>query len=596
MKLQEKIKVLFTKTELSKLLLIFLGILLMGFFEVIGVSAVIPFVAVVISPESIYENIYLYEIYSYFNFQSEQSFIVFLGLLVIGAMFITNFYIAYMISVITYFSNMQCHFIAVRLLENYLMRPYDFFLNKNTSELTKNIFVEVGRATNGFIMQSLNVLSKIIITSFLVFLLILVNPLIAFIVAIILGSSYFIIYQIAKKRLQKLGEATTKGNYSFYKAISQAFSGIKDIKLHGLEKDFVRHFEVPSKKLSIYAAQKKIITSIPRYLLEVIAFGGIIGIIIAVVLTTPPEKTNTIMPIISLYIVAGYRLLPALQGIYSGVGAMKYDYPALELVINDFESSKHVEIKEKNNESILFKEKLEISDLSFQYLNSEKLVLDKLNLVIYPNTTVGIVGSTGSGKTTLIDIILGLLKQKLGSIFVDGIELGTKNIHTWQENIGYVPQSIYLTDDSIEANIAFASPPNEIDKAMIIKVAKMANLHDFITTLPSQYETIVGERGARLSGGQIQRIGIARALYNNPSVLILDEATSSLDNITENTIMDSIEDLSHKKTIIMIAHRISTLKGCDIIHLMSNGKIIESGTYDDLINHSETFKKMAKNL
>jgi len=596
MKLQEKIKVLFTKTELSKLTLIFIGILLMGFFEVIGVSAVIPFVAVVISPEIIYENIYLYEIYNYFNFQSEQSFLVFLGFLVIGAMFITNLYIAYMVSVITYFSNMQCHFIAVRLLENYLMRQYDFFLNKNTSELSKNIFVEVGRATNGFIMQSLNVLSKIIITSFLVFLLILVNPLMAFLVVTILGSSYFIIYQIAKRRLQKLGEATTKGNYSFYKAINQAFSGIKDIKLHSLEKEFVRRFEVPSKKLSGYAAQKKIITSIPRYLLEVIAFGGVIGIIITVVLTTPPEKTNTIMPIISLYILAGYRLLPALQGIYSGVGAMKYDYPALELVINDFESSKRVDIKEKNNESILFKEKLEIRDLSFQYENSENLVLDKLNLVIYPNTTVGIVGSTGSGKTTLVDIILGLLKQKLGSIFIDGLELDTKNIHCWQENIGYVPQSIYLTDDSIEANIAFASPPNKIDKAMIVKVAKMANLHEFITTLPGQYDTVVGERGARLSGGQIQRIGIARALYNNPSVLILDEATSSLDNITENTIMDSIGDLSHKKTIIMIAHRISTLKGCDIIYLMSNGKIIESGTYDDLINRSEIFKKMAKNL
>jgi ATP-binding cassette, subfamily B, bacterial PglK len=595
MKLLDKIKILFTKSELSKLALIFLGILLMGIFEVVGVSAIFPFIAVVISPESIYENVYLYEVYSYFNFQSEQSFIVFLGFLVIVTMFITNLYMAYMVSVITYFSNMQCHFISVRLLENYLMQNYNFFLNKNPSELTKNILVEVGRASKGFIMQSLIVFSKLIITFFLVLLLILVNPLMASIVATVLGGAYFLIYQIAKRRLQKLGEATSKRSYSFYKAINQAFAGIKDIKLHSLEKEFVRSFEIPSKELSGYAAQKTIITSIPRYLLEVIAFGGVIGIIIALILITPPGNDNTIIPIISLYVLAGYRLMPALQQIYSGIGAMKYDYPALELIILDFENSNIAAVKETNEVSISFKEKLEISELSFQYENSEKLVLDKLNLVVYPNTTVGIVGSTGSGKTTLVDIILGLLIQKSGSIFIDGLNLDKKTFHGWQEKIGYVPQSIYLTDDTIEANIAFASPSNEIDNDMIVKAAKMANLHEFITSLPDQYKTFVGERGVRLSGGQIQRIGIARALYDNPSVLILDEATSSLDNVTENIIMGSIGDLSHKKTIIMIAHRLSTLKECDVIHFMNNGKVIESGTYEYLVNNSMEFKKMTKN-
>jgi HlyD family secretion protein len=209
---------------------------------------------------------------------------------------------------------------------------------------------------------------------------------------------------------------------------------------------------------------------------------------------------------------------------------------------------------------------------------------------------VGLVGSTGCGKTTLIDIILGLLTPESGKISLDDIEINSNNKSGWQKQIGYVPQSIYLTDDTIIANIAFAIPYGEISSERVEKAAKMANLHDFIEKLPDQYETFVGERGIRLSGGQRQRIGIARALYHNPNVLILDEATSSLDAITENVIMDAIHNLSHKKTIIMIAHRLSTVKECDVIHFISDGRIIDSGTYQHLIVHNKEFKKMAKNL
>ncbi|SVE62223.1 uncharacterized protein METZ01_LOCUS515077, partial [marine metagenome] len=228
---------------------------------------------------------------------------------------------------------------------------------------------------------------------------------------------------------------------------------------------------------------------------------------------------------------------------------VKFNRPAFETLVRDFSSSMNEKVKQIKSAKIPFKDKFEISQLSFSYENSDTKTLDKLNLTVYPNTTVGIVGSTGAGKTTLIDLILGLLVPESGSISLDGVEINKHNISAWQNNIGYVPQSIYLTDDTIEANIAFAKSRDEINIDKAIKAAKMANLHEFITTLPEQFKTFVGERGVRLSGGQRQRIGIARALYHDPKVLVLDEATSSLDGITENAIMDAINNLSHKKTI-----------------------------------------------
>ena len=235
-------------------------------------------------------------------------------------------------------------------------------------------------------------------------------------------------------------------------------------------------------------------------------------------------------------------------------------------------------------------------EVSFSYQKSDLPVLNKIDLNMEHNTTVGLVGATGSGKTTLVDILLGLLTPETGSIRVDGKEIDKKNLSAWQKNLGYVPQSIYLTDDTVEKNIAFAVSEEEIDSKQVKIAAQMANLDEFIQTLPEKYQTIVGERGVRLSGGQRQRIGIARALYHNPRVLVLDEATSALDGITENAIMDAIHNLSHKKTIIMIAHRLSTVKECDVIHMMKEGEIIESGIYKELINKNEEFKKMANTL
>jgi ABC-type multidrug transport system fused ATPase/permease subunit len=305
-------------------------------------------------------------------------------------------------------------------------------------------------------------------------------------------------------------------------------------------------------------------------------------------------NANEVIPILSLYAFAGYRLMPALQQIYGGMTAVKYNMPALQLIIKDLRECDNTTTNKKDLVgSVAFKKSLYLESINFCYEGTNKNILTNLNLEIQCRTTVGIVGSTGSGKTTLVDIVLGLLTQNSGNIFVDNIQINSDNISLWQEHLGYVPQSIFLTDDTIERNIAFSLSDSEIDSSKIKKASKIAELDSFINELPNKYKTYVGERGVRLSGGQRQRIGIARALYNNPDLLVFDEATSSLDGVTENAIVDAIHNLSNKKTIIMIAHRLSTVKECDIIYVLENGSIVDSGKYDKLISENEYFKKVA---
>ena len=454
---------------------------------------------------------------------------------------------------------------------------------------------EVSAVINGVVHQALIGLTKIFIVIFIVGLLLYIDPIVAITTTIVLLGSYLKIFRLVKNQLTRIGIKKTTAVFQTFKAANEAMSGIKEIKLRNSEKVFINRFIPPSKEPADCAALASIISSLPRYLLEVIAYGGIIAITI-IIISTNPGRSNEVIPMISLYAMAGYRLMPALQVIYGAVSNIKYNMPAFNILVNDFIKSTEQISKELEQEPIELNDKIEIRGISFSYQNSEYPVIKNLTLDIKHNTTVGLIGSTGAGKTTLIDIILGLLTPETGSLIVDGKEINQSNIPAWQKNIGYVPQTIYLTDDTVERNIAFAVEEEEIDRELVINAAELANLDKFILTLPDQYETSVGERGVRLSGGQRQRIGIARALYHNPIVLVFDEATSSLDGITEVAIMDAIHNLSHKKTIIMIAHRLSTVKECDVIHMMKDGEIVVSGTYQQLIAENEEFQQMAKTI
>lgn len=585
-----KITTLFIGKEKVYLATLLFAMFVMGLLEVIGVASIAPFMAVVSNPGIIQENYYLSWFYEYSNAGSKHKFLLILGISAIFLVVLANSFNALINWKIITFSKNQGHLVALRLLRKYLSQPYLFYLNKNTSDLGKNILSEVDRTMNGVILPGLLALSRFAITIFILIFLLLLSPLLALISILVLGGVYSIIFIIIRKRLHAYGSSTSTADAERFKTANEAMSGIKELKLHGTEQVFLNRFEVPSKKRAALMAYQQLANILPRYLLDAIGFGAILFLMTYMIYI---EKTSgEIIPIVTIFALAGYRLMPALQQIYASVTQLKFNLPALDLLVTDLSSVNEViSFNRKNNPPLLFSKHLIIKDVGFTYPNVNIPVLKNINLKIESNTTVGLVGLTGSGKTTLVDIVLGLLNHTRGKLFVDETELTAENITSWQDNLGYVPQAIYLIDDTIERNIAFAV--TDVDIKKVKHAAKMAELDEFIQTLPDGYQTNVGERGIRLSGGQKQRIAIARALYHDPKFLILDEATSALDGLTENIIMDAIHNIAHKKTILMIAHRITTLKECDVIHVLENGTIINSGTYKQLLENDENFKNMA---
>ena len=588
--IKENLFILFTKEDLRHFVFIFFGILLSGILEVAGIASIAPFMAVLSSPELVNENETLVFLFNITNAESNKEFVIILGFGVIAVLLVSNSYQAFMMWVVTNFSRFQTHRLSVRLLRQYLFQPYSFFLDRNTSEMGKNVVNEASRGVGGVLLPLLNLVSKSIISVSIFILLVLIDPYTAIMVILVFGSIYTALYLSVKKLLHKIGVQTTDSATARFKIAHESMSGIKEIKLRGSENIFIDLFDIQSDLYAKNYAIRALIASIPRYFIEVIAFGGIIVIIISMLMAGRDE--SEIIVLTSVYAMAGYRLLPAIQGIYGDLTSLKFNLPILSVLASDLKKNEYKEQLQDHSEKIEFKEKISIKDVYFSY-DGNKSILNKINLSIPRNYTIGFVGTTGSGKTTLIDILLGLLTPDKGSIFIDSTQINQKNLRSWQKKIGYVPQSIFLIDDSIEKNIAFSVAGDKIDKKRVVDAAKMADLHDFILTLEDGYSTGVGERGVRLSGGQLQRIGIARALYHNPEVLILDEATSSLDGSTENTIMESIHGLAHKKTIIIIAHRLTTLRECDVIYLLDKGQVVASGNYQELVDNNKKFRKMA---
>jgi len=586
-----RVYALLDSDDRKKAIMIFISLLLMGVIEVLGIASIAPFMGVVTTPDLIHENEYLNIIYKYFEFSSTGEFTFALGVVVIAALIVVNSYAAFVTWKITFFARFLGHKLSLRLLRDYLYKPYVFFLDNNTADLGKNILSEVDRSISGVVTPAMFILSKLVIVAFVIIFLVVLDPYLAACVMISMIGGYLLIYSLIRTRLHLIGNASTKTTLARYKIAGEALSGIKDVKIRGGENVFLDRFSVPSEKHAYYFSQSAIISQLPRFALEVVAFGGVIGIVLYLIAS---DMTNgEVISFVSLYALAGYRLMPSLQRIYSGVTSIKYNLPALDIIINDLSGSDCVRELFKNDNQLTFYDQIRVDKLCFKYPGTKSNTINELNFSIKENTTVGLVGSTGSGKTTLVDILLGLLVPDSGDITIDGVKITPQNIVAWQENIGYVPQSIYLSDDSIEKNIAFAVPDNEIDVNKVKEAAKLANIDGFIEELPESYQTYVGERGVRLSGGQRQRIGIARALYNNPKVLIMDEATSALDGITERVIMEAINKLSHTMTIIMIAHRLTTVKECDQIIMMQQGEIIGCGIYNDLVASNQEFREMA---
>jgi ATP-binding cassette, subfamily B, bacterial PglK len=570
--------------------------LVTGLFEMLGVALILPFLTVITDPEVIHSNAVLSEIYTTLNFTSDRSFLIFLGLAILGFILFSLLVRLVSIFAIARFSNMRAYSLSSQLVSNYLHQPYAWFLNRNSADLGTVILSLVDQAVQSGLIPVMRICAHAAVVAALLFLLLLIEPTGAILAAAVFGGSYIAIFLFARRTLSRLGRIILEADHARYKITHESMTGIKDVKVRGLETVFLQQFRDPSRRMAAARSLALVIAEMPRYLLEAIAIGGTV-VFILFLLTWQGTTLMEVLPTLGVFALAGVRMLPALQGLYREIGTLKVTQPIIHELHADMMGTRHTAVPslapaQKNN--LPLRNQIEIDSVSYVYPTAERPALIDLNLRIEARRTIGVVGGTGAGKSTLIDLILGLLSPQNGEIRVDGVAISGKNLRAWQRNIGYVPQQIFLTDDTVAANIAFGIPPEEIDMAAVESAARVAELHNFIMNeLPLGYQTTVGEQGVRLSGGQRQRIGIARALYHDPDVLILDEATSALDNLTERAVMDAVHNLGNDKTIVMIAHRLTTVRNCDEILMMEAGKVVGVGTYDELLGANQKFRALA---
>lgn len=592
MQIIKKLFFFFTPKERKQAIFLLLITLVMALMDMLGIASIMPFIAVLANPELVETNYILktaFQASVIFGVKTINNFLFFLGILVFFMLVVSLIFKALTNYFQANFSQMCECSIGKRLVEVYLQQPYSWFLSRNSADLNKNILSEVEEIIGSGLNPMINFITQIIVVFTLLMLLILVDPLITAIVTFTLGISYIIIFSIVRNFIKKIGYERLKNNELRYNSVNEAFGAFKEIKVGGLEQVYMQRFYFPAKEYAKNKANMQVISQLPRFILEIVAFGGMV-LLMLYFLSKNGNYANAI-PIIALYAFAGYRLMPALQQIYNSVSQLRFIKPAIDNLQNDLATLQTVRI-DSSKDILEVKINICLKDLYFSYPNIARTALKNINITIPACSSVGLVGATGSGKTTVVDIILGILTCQQGSLQVDGQIINEDNVRAWQRSIGYVPQQIYLADDTLEANIAFGIEPKNFDKKKIERVAKIAQLHEFvINELPLKYDTRIGERGVRLSGGQRQRIGIARALYRNPQVLIMDEATSALDNLTEREVMQAINKNGLNITIIVIAHRINIVKDCDIIFLLEKGELKEQGTFNQLKISNDYFRE-----
>ena len=580
MKTFKKLFFLLSSHQRKHLGLLLIMITIMALLDMLGVASILPFMAVLTNQGLVETNVILktmFEASSIFGVETKKEFIFALGVLVFLLLICSLFFKALTIYLQARFVLMREYSIGKSLLEGYLHQPYSWFLSRHSADIGKTILSEVAQVIGNGLNPLIDLISKVIITITLISLLFIVDPKLTLIIGLSFGAVYSLIFYFVRKYLSHLGEENLKNNQLRFRSVSESFGAIKELKVRGLEKIYIKSFSKSAKIFARNHAALHTISQIPRFILEAIAFGGVLLIILFTMAKT--GNFNTSLPTVSLYVFAGYRLMPALQQIYGSFTQLTFVGPSLDKLYTDFKNLKPS--YENQDQGIMtFNKAIILKNIHYNYPNSSRVALRDINLTIPSKASVGLVGATGCGKTTLVDIILRLLEPQKGTLEIDGKVISEQNASTWQKSIGYVPQHIYLTEDTVEANIAFGVKLKDIKKDVVEKVSKIANLHNFVLEeLPQQYQTTIGENGVRLSGGQRQRIGIARALYHNPKVLILDEATSALDHQTEKVVMEAVDNLDKDITTIIIAHRLDTVKNCDIIFKLDKGQLVSAGNF-----------------
>lgn len=574
-----RVRLLLSAQEMVHLAMLACLVCAAALFETLGVASILPYMSLLTVPDSeISQRV--------FGFASQlsgeatrETLIVYVGCAVLVGVIAGTVLSGLATWFALRFAMMRIHTMSQRILISYLSRDYEFFIQRNSSTLLKNLLSEVGNVVGGVLTPLIQMSTRILVAALLASLLFVVNFKVAAIsVGVFLGF-YVTIYTVTRRGLARMGAEAVEANDARYQTLSELFSGIREVKLWNKEKHYLWLFARASGRFADMNSRSQLIALVPRYALEVLAFGGMV--IVTIVLASAGKNFSNYIPLLSLYAAAGYKLLPSLQQVFVNLSSIRFSAASLDALIEESKTWLPAETAlptpvQKGPERHLNRE-IRFEDVSYSYPGSNEVAVGPLNLNIPAFSTTGIVGASGAGKSTVLDLMLGLLQPTTGRILIDGQVLDAESRQSWAAVVGYVPQSIYLTDGTVAENIAFGIPSDDIDLVAAVEAARAAQVFEVIDALPEKFDTRLGERGLRLSGGQRQRIAIARALYRNPEILIFDEATSALDSETEEDVMEAVRSLAHQKTIVIVTHRLSTLRDCEQLYTLESGKLVETG-------------------
>lgn len=571
----KKLNVLLDKKQKKTMVGLIVLMVIGAFLQTAGVSTILSVVELVMDQKKLHDEGLLHDLFVMVGGGSEIRFTVLAMIALILVFVVKNSFLYFQQKVTLAFVYTNQFRTSERMMKNYLRRGYEFYLNADTAVVQRSITSDVNNMY-ALILALLTLMSDVIVFAFMVVFCFHQDPIMTILVAGVMLLLLVLIKKVLKPILHKAGEDNQNYYSGLFKWISQTVQGIKEVKISCKEQYFVSEY-VKCGKGYVDAVQKySLYNQVPKLLIETICVMCMMGYMICMVLLGVP--TEEMVTTLTAFGAAALVMLPCVNRVNNQVNNIAYFEPFFMGVSDNLQDEINgdkvdMSYATDTNDKLPIEHQIELQDIVYAYPNTEKLIFDKANLTIPVGASVGIVGTSGAGKSTVVDILLGLLEVKSGKILADGKDVN-ENYRAWLKNVGYIPQMIFMLDDTIRKNVAFGVPENEIDEKRLWEVLKEAQLDEFIKTLPEGLETGIGERGIRLSGGQRQRIGIARALYNNPEVLILDEATSALDNDTEAAIMDSINHLRGKKTLVIIAHRLQTIEKCDIVYRVENGKAV----------------------
>ena len=566
--------------------------LITALFETVSVASILPFMALVMDPSIMDQYPAVKQLMSTIGIQSKQAELIAAGLLTIAVLGIGNGISATNLWVQTKYLAKTRRALAAELFAGYMRLPYSFHIQRDAASLLRVIGGDVDSALSGFLASLLLVVGKGLSALILIALIVTVNPLVALGSVLVLGGAYLIVYRIIRAKQSELGAKMVNASIVLGRTATEGLAGVKELRILGREVTASDQYSNTIKILTETNTSNIVATALPRYVIEIFAYAGIVAVTLVLVLKGDAAEA---MPSLALYALAGNRLVPTFQQLFAGAITIQYHTHAVDSLEADLKTVRTAQFVDLTLEAppMAFKREISLKKVGFKYPTANRNALTDITLTIPQNQSVGLVGKTGSGKTTLADILLGLYPANEGTITIDHVPLTEENERAWRQRVGYVPQNVFLTNATIAQNIALGIPKELINHDDVARAAKMAQAQEFIDQLPDGFDTMVGERGVKLSGGQKQRLGIARALYHNPDVLVFDEATSALDGMTEDAVMEAVQSLSSDRTMILIAHRLRTIQACDRILMLDAGRIVADGKYDDLMATSEAFQKLA---